>query len=248
MNKILLIFFFLIGFCSIAQSLEKIFQDGEEVKYRIHYGLLNAGYATLSVSETETDYHFVGKGWTSGLASLFFKVEDQYESYVDKSTLIPNHFVRRVNEGGYKINRDVYFDHLKKTARVEDHKLNTTKEYTIGDIQDLMSAFYKIRSTKIDTMSVGNFIYLDIFFDAEVFPFKLVFLGNEVIKSKFGDIPCYKFRPYVQKGRIFKEEESLTIWVSADKNKIPIRINAALAIGSLKMDLTSYKGLSHSFP
>lgn len=248
MYKILTILLFFVGYSSSAQSSEKIFKDGEEVKYRIHYGLVNAGYATMSVSETETDYHFVGKGWTVGLASVFFKVKDQYESYVDKATLAPNHFVRSINEGGYKINRDVYFDHVKNIARVEDHKLSTTKEYPIGDIQDLMSAFYKMRSTKIDTMSVGSFIHLDLFIDAEVFPFKLIFLGNDVINSKFGEIDCYKFRPYVQSGRIFKEEESLTIWISADKNKIPVRIKAALAIGSLKMDLSSYKGLTHSFP
>lgn len=248
MYRLLIILFFLGSATSISQTAEKVFQSGEEVKYRIHYGVVNAGYATLSVSETDKEYHFVGKGWSAGIASIFFKVKDEYESYVDKSTLVPNHFVRDINEGGYKINRDVYFDHKKNTARVEDHKYNTVKEYPISDIQDLMSAFYKMRSTKIDTMSVGTSIQIDLFLDAEVFPLKLVLLGKDTINSKFGDIPCYKFRPYVQSGRIFKEEESLTIWISADKNKIPVRIKAALAVGSLKMDLISYKGLAHSFP
>jgi hypothetical protein len=247
MYRLLIILFFLQGSTSIAQNVEKIFQGGEEVKYRIHYGLLNAGYATLSVSETEKEYHFVGKGRTVGVASLFFKVKDQYESYVDKATLAPNHFVRKVSEGGYKINRDVYFDHVKDIAKVEDHKHNTTKEYPIEDIQDLMSAFYKLRSTRLDTMSIGSSVRLDLFLDAEVFPFKLVLLGKDIINSKFGKIPCYKFRPYVQSGRIFKEEESLTIWISEDKNKIPVRLKVALAVGSLKMDLISYKGLAHSF-
>jgi hypothetical protein len=247
MYRLITILFFLTSFTSIAQPVENIFQGGEEVKYRIHYGFLNAGYATLSVFETDKGYHFVGKGKTVGMISLFFKVKDRYESYVDKSTLAPNHFVRNISEGGYKINRDVYFDHVKNIAKVEDHKQNTTKEYPIGDVQDLMSAFYKMRTLKIDTLSVGNSIRLDLFLDAEVFTFKLVFLGNDTINSKFGEIPCYKFRPYVQSGRIFKEEESLTIWISADKNKIPVRIKADLAVGSLKIDLTSYKGLTHSF-
>ena len=38
-------------------------------------------------------------------------------------------------------------------------------------------------------------------------------------------------------GRVFKEEESLTLWVSADKNKIPLKIKADLAVGSLRADL-----------
>ena len=55
-------------------------------------------------------------------------------------------------------------------------------------------------------------------------------------------------RPSVQSGRVFKEKESLTLWISSDKNKIPIRIKASLKVGSIKVDLKQYKGLSHPFP
>jgi imidazolonepropionase-like amidohydrolase len=49
-------------------------------------------------------------------------------------------------------------------------------------------------------------------------------------------------------GRVFKEEESLTLWVSADENKIPLKIKADLAVGSLRADLIEYKSLKHYFP
>jgi hypothetical protein len=55
------------------------------------------------------------------------------------------------------------------------------------------------------------------------------------------------FRPLVQAGRVFKEQESLTVWVSDDANKLPLRIKASLAVGSLKADLESFKGLSNPF-
>ena len=48
-------------------------------------------------------------------------------------------------------------------------------------------------------------------------------------------------------GRVFKEEESLTLWVSKDKNKVPLRIKADLAVGSLRADLEAFKGLKHPF-
>jgi hypothetical protein len=51
----------------------------------------------------------------------------------------------------------------------------------------------------------------------------------------------------VQSGRVFKEKESLTVWVTDDKNKMPILIKAELAVGSLKASLTEFKGLKHSF-
>jgi hypothetical protein len=46
---------------------------------------------------------------------------------------------------------------------------------------------------------------------------------------------------------VFKEQESVTVWVSDDANKLPLRIKASLAIGSLKADLESFKGLSNPF-
>jgi hypothetical protein len=55
------------------------------------------------------------------------------------------------------------------------------------------------------------------------------------------------FRPLVQSGRVFKEEESLTVWISDDNNKLPIRIQASLAVGSIKADLDAYKGIKYPF-
>ncbi|MGL4582477.1 MAG: DUF3108 domain-containing protein, partial [Flavobacterium sp.] len=83
-----------------------------------------------------------------------------------------------------------------------------------------------------------------MFFDGEIFKFKLKYLGEEVLKTNFGKLKTLKFRPYVMAGRVFKEKESLTVWVSSDSNKVPVRIKASLAVGSLKADLEDYKNLA----
>ena len=88
---------------------------------------------------------------------------------------------------------------------------------------------------------------MNMFFDNENYKFKLKFLGRETLKTEFGKVPCLVFRPFVQAGRVFKEKESLTVWVSDDDNKIPLLIKADLAVGSLKATLTEFKGLQHSF-
>jgi hypothetical protein len=86
-----------------------------------------------------------------------------------------------------------------------------------------------------------------MFFDSENYEFKMKLLGFETINTKFGKIKCIKLRPFVQSGRVFKEKESLTLWVSADKNKIPLRIKADLAVGSIRVDLDAFSGLTHPF-
>ena len=112
----------------------------------------------------------------------------------------------------------------------------------------MLSAFYYLRSNiNEDALQPGHEIYLNLFIDDENMDFKVKFLGREVIKTKFGKVNALKFRPYVMAGRVFKEQESLTFWVSDDKNKVPLKIEADLAVGSLDADLDAYKGLKYPF-
>ena len=111
----------------------------------------------------------------------------------------------------------------------------------------MISAFYYLRTLNTDTIKAGDEIDLNMFFDSKTFAFKLRFLGKEIIKTKFGKIKTIKLRPVVQSGRVFKESESVTIWVTDDENKIPIRLKASLAVGSLRAELKAFKGLANSF-
>ncbi|MDX1760812.1 MAG: DUF3108 domain-containing protein [Christiangramia sp.] len=243
--------FFLVSTASLYS--QKAFQEGEWFQFRIHYGIFNASYATLEVDEARLGnkpvYHIKGRGRSTGLLSLFFKVDDDYQSYIDKRTGKPYKFIRKINEGGYTKNLEIDFDHKDNKAHVQDHKNNTTKSYSVPEnVHDMLSSFYYIRNQiDSDDLAPGKEMKLNMFIDDENLDFKLVFLGREVIKTKFGKVATLKFRPYVLAGRVFKEKESLTFWVSDDKNKIPVKIEADLAVGSLDADLEAYKGLKHQF-
>lgn len=229
------------------------FGTGEYFKFRIHYGLVNAGYATLEVQDAVRNnkkvHHVIGRGYTTGMTKFFFKVEDNYESYFDKVTGKPYQYVRKIDEGGYTKNQEGFFNQAANTVTVKDYKNNTQKTIAVTeDVQDIVSTFYYLRNhPKVDKMQVGESIMIDMFFDDEVTKFKLKFIGRENISTKFGTVPAMIFRPYVQAGRVFKEEESLTVWISDDENKLPLRIKASLAVGSLKADLEDYRGLIHPF-
>ena len=116
----------------------------------------------------------------------------------------------------------------------------------------MVSMYYYLRnSIDVESLKKGDEIKTNMFFDEENYGFKLKYLGKETINVDVNgsevEVRTIKFRPYVMAGRVFKEEESLTLWVSADKNKIPLKIKADLAVGSLRADLIAFKGLKHSF-
>ncbi len=254
MKKIYIISFILLSVIANAQTNNTAYKAGEWLKFRIHYGFLNASYATLQVKSDKINdvpvYHVVGRGKTTGFANIFFKVDDTYESYFGKQNNMPYKFIRKLNEGGYTKDIEINFDHDKDVAVINDKKNNKKLNFaTKDDVQDLISAFYYLRNNfDVDDLEVGKSIELDMLFDDDgVFKFKLKFLGKETLKTKFGKVECLKFRPYVQSGRVFKEKESLSLWVSNDLNKIPVRIKAQLAVGSIKADLDAYAGLKNQF-
>ncbi|TPV34707.1 DUF3108 domain-containing protein [Paucihalobacter ruber] len=256
MNKTIkiLLLLFLLQTAMVAQT-KSAFQDGEWFKFKMSYsGWLKAGNATLELKTTQLNnkevYHVIGKGWTTGAIKWFFKVKDRYESYFDKTTGLPYKFIRDIDEGGHTKNIEITFDQKSRLAHVHNKKHNTKGSYaTEKDVQDMVSAFYYLRNN-YDTKSIkpGDEVKLNMFFDEENYEFKLKFLGRETIKTEFGKINTLIFRPYVMAGRVFKEQESLTLWVSEDENKIPLRIKADLAVGSLRADLEAFKGLKYAMP
>ncbi|PWA04287.1 DUF3108 domain-containing protein [Flavobacterium psychrotolerans] len=252
MKKVIILLLVITTFGFKSQK-ERAFDTGEWFKFRIHYGLLNAGYATLEVQEAVKNnkkvYHALGKGYTTGMSRFFFKVDDLYESYFDKETGSPYQFVRKIDEGGYTKNQEGFFSVSPNKVLVNDYKNKSENSYLIPEnTQDIMSAFYYLRNyPTIDKLKVGESVVIDMFFDNETTKFKLKYIGTQDLDTKFGVIPTMVFRPLVQSGRVFKEQESLTIWISDDDNKLPVRIQANLAVGSIKADLDAFKGLKYSF-
>lgn len=241
--SLLLLFFSSFIFSQSAYS------EGEFFKFRIHYGVVNAGYATLELKSAtrygKRVFHAVGDGYTVGVTKVLFSVKDDYQSYFDKESNKPYEYIRKIDEGGYTKNQVGYFNQAKNTVQVKDLKGNTDKTFHVTEnVQDIVSSFYYLRNhPDVDRLKVGESIVIDMFFDNEIFKFKLKYLGKEDINTKFGKVSSLVFRPYVQSGRVFKEKESLTVWVSDDVNKVPLLIKASLAVGSLKASITEVRGL-----
>lgn len=249
---ILIIFTLILSQTSFSQEKKEAFKSGEWLRYKMSYsGFLRAGTAVLEVKETELNgkkvFYTKGSGWTSGMIKWFFKVDDVYESYFDKEDVKPYVFKRKIDEGGYKKHRITSFDYNSNKAYIQDFEEQKDTTVSFLNVQDMLSSFYYLRNQDVKDMKKGDEIAIDMFMDSQVYPFKLRFLGREVLKTKFGKVNSLIFRPLVQSGRIFKAQESVTIWITDDANKIPIKMKADLSVGSLRAELEAYKGLANNF-
>ena len=232
------------------------FQHGEELTYKIYYNLnfiwVPAGEVVFRVEEVNDQFHYSVKGSTYKSYEWFFKVRDYYDTYVEKSTLLPSLSIRDVREGGYTLYDKVDFDQHRNTAfstrgRSKDN-IKEQKEFQVDPcMHDILSLIYFTRNLQFDQMKSGDQVPMKIFIDKEVWPLNMTFNGREAEKSikGLGKFNTLEFSPEVIEGEYFKKGTTMHIWASDDENKIPLLIESPVSVGSIKAVLKSYKGLRH---
>ena len=224
------------------------FKEGESITMKVFYNSLGiyigAGEATFTSAlerfNGKTVYHCVGEGKSYSFFDNFFKVRDRYETYIDTSSMLPLKFIRNVDEGGYKIYNNVTFNHAAGTA------ISTKGVYkTPNCIQDVISAVYYARNINFDNYKPGDKIPFDMFLDDEIYHLYVRYLGKEKIKTRYGKFHAIKFKPLLVKGTMFEGGEKMNAWVSDDANHIPLRVESPISVGSVKVDMMSYRNLKY---
>jgi len=214
----------------VFYTLAGVFVGAGEVKFSTVLEKLN----------NKPVYHIVGDGKTYNFYDNFFKVRDKYETYIDTVTMQPLKFIRNVDEGGYKKYENVTFNKTTNTAITNDGVFKVP-----SCIQDVLSAIYYARNIDFDKYKSGDRIPFDLFLDKEVFNMYIRYLGKETIKTKYGKFRAIKFKPLLIKGTIFEGGEKMTVWVSDDRNHIPLRIESPISVGSIKVDMISNRNLKY---
>lgn len=232
-------------FCGMRNTA---FKAGETVVMKVYYTALGAyvaaGDATFTTRLVQFNgkpaYHFVGEGKTYPFFDNFFKVRDRYESFVDTSNLTPYKFIRNVDEGGHKIYNNVTFNQNTQTAASTNGVFKTTP-----CIQDVVSAVYYARNIDFAKYKVGDKIPFDMFLDDEVYHLYIRYLGRDKVKTRYGKFHAFKFKPLLIKGTIFEGGENMNAWVSADDNRLLLRVESPITVGSIKVDMMGYSNLRH---
>ncbi|MEZ4985840.1 MAG: DUF3108 domain-containing protein [Saprospiraceae bacterium] len=238
-----------------CHTTNEVFLAGEELVYKVYYNWnfvwMSAGEVVFRVTEEGNEYHFSARGRTYSSYDWFFKVRDNYDSYVSKENLLPRLSIRDIEEGDYKRYERVTFNHSKQQAvskkGVTRDETNTETFEMDGCMHDILSILYYMRNINVDNMRPGGEIPIKFFFDREIYPLKVKYLGKEDktrIKGQ-GQFKTHKISPQLIAGEVFKEGDEMTVYVSQDKNKIPLMIESPVSVGSVKVVLKSWKGLKY---
>ncbi len=243
--------------CSFAQTAiyENLaannFVSGEQLKFNLNYGWFNIGSASLHVSDTVFEncdaYQVEISGQTAGFLSLFTKVDDTWGAFIEKADLLPLVSYSDINEGNYTRRDEVFFDkHANKIKvdKIRRNKINPTKYFDYkGDMNDLMSGYLKLRNINFNDLRPSDTINFKAFYDEIFYDFGLVYKGKKLVKSKVGKRMAHQVRPILPDNDIFRGEAPITAWISADKDQLPLRIEAQMFFGHATCNLVGYENI-----
>jgi len=256
LSKILIIcFLFLTSSFVVGDSYRFVpntsFKAGEFFEYKIKYGILSVGEATVEVSpqiysvNNRACYRVNIFGRTTGLTDLF-RIRNTYRSYLDTSAILPQKFLMSLQENSYKKDQVIVFNHNGNSALREQN--NEKKAFNLpNNIHDVVSGYYFLRTLDFSKMKVGDAISSPMFFDDEIYNMRIKYNGKAVLKTKFGKIDVIKLNPILPQNEMFKGENAIRIWVSDDKNRVPIRIELDFAVGSASMEIREYRNTRYDF-
>ena len=261
---LLLIIFIFVGGIKPAFSQqiakESSFTFGENVSFEVFYNLgflyVKAGNVNFQVDSlnfnNEKIYYFKNIGTSLPEYDWFFKVRDEYKSYAQINSLLPLEFYRENNEGDFHLKNKYIFDYDKNIITTETK--NTNRAFSKDTIQithdifDVLSATYFVRNLDFTNCELNDSFPVSIIIDREIHNLYIRYLGTEIIEDRNETkYDCIKFSTLLLEGTIFNAGENIIVWVSNDKNKVPILIEAKIIVGAIKVFLSDYSGLKYPF-
>lgn len=240
---------------SMRQVPNESFGTGEVLKYKVHYGPITAAEAVIDIAPSlhrindRLCYKATVYGRTNSFFDMTLRIRDTWQSYIDTAAIVPQRSFRNIEEGNYRKRETVDFDHYRNRAHMEKKKRSRDverKSFKVADnVQDIVSGFYFLRTLDYDKMRVGDKTKVQGFFDEENFDMEVEYRGRETVSTKAGNIRAIKLVPRMPKNEMFDGENSITVYLSDDKNKIPVLIEAQMFVGSVKVNLYDYKNLKN---
>lgn len=245
------------GEAKAPKFLEKnAFASGEQFTLKLYYNWSALWVASGEVSfHTSTEelkgrpvYHLLAVGKTYPAYNHIYRVSDRYESFVDTQSLLPLQAKRRLEEGRFRLEDEYFFDHKKGKVAVEEFVRGEEGEYDIErQSMDILAMIQLARNLDFDFYRPGDRIAMSLFIDKDLMKVELIYGGKKEIKTRNGRFNTIMLRQQLVENEYFDEDDYLTIYISDDRNRIPVYLESPLTVGWVKGELKSYRGLKFPF-
>ena len=233
---------------SFVKASHPVTHNSEHLNYTVFYNWgvvwINGGTLTLNASSDiingKTMRKLEGIGKSSSKWKWLFELEDHYTSWCFPESYLPIKSVKKTMEGGYYIHNQYQFNYQDSLIyiRTQESKKPLSFDTLAIDhkIFDAQTATTYLRFLNFNNHLPGDTLSLHLLMDGELQEQKIIFQGKEILKAKDNQTySTYKFTAVITEHNLFSSTDAINVWITNDKKRIPLYIEANLTIGSVKI-------------
>lgn len=257
-NRIILLLCLILCVYNIkAQQYSEVFpfKAGEVLTYDMHIkiGIISAkaGRATLTVDKERYDnqdaYRFSLIARSGGIAKSVFAMEDTLLSYATKEVK-PLAYLKDAHEAGDHTIERAYYTHKPgkvevSAKRIKNDELRVDTLLTSSrPVYDMLSIVYYARTFDYASLEKGARIPVSYFTGRRMESMQIEYRGIQSVRANDGrDYNCFKLVLLLDEKAFEDKDAAMTVYLSSDQNKVPIRIDSKLKIGTTRIIMSSYQ-------
>jgi hypothetical protein len=224
-------------------TMPPFLKAGERTVFDITYFGATAGQLELNVLPSKVvanrlSYHFRAVATSTSVFSLFYRVNDVAESFMDTEGLFSHKYSLKLDESRQR--RDVLelYDYRKKKAyywskwEIQDKEpRNEQSEIPMDSFtQDGLSSFFYVRTLP---MEQGKSYEFPVVNNGKLRVVRVTVIAREELNTRIGTFPAIKLKPEVVLDGILQNNGDSFLWISDDPQRRLLKMDAKIRVGSV---------------
>jgi hypothetical protein len=211
----------------------------EKLVFELTWTGIKAGTATQEILDDNDTVRIVSTARSADWLTHFFPVEDRIETVLANAQPallgLPKSYRMKIHEGKTRRDKEITFDHAKRTALYVDHLNGEKKSFDIEkDTLDTLSSFYYLRSMPL---VIGKSVFVTVFDGKRLWNTEIRVLRKEKIKTSFGRFDTIVVQPLMKAEGIFDKRGDMFIWLTDDARRLPVKMKTKVPVGSITATL-----------
>jgi hypothetical protein len=227
-----------------APELSPLRWIGEQINYRVSFGVIPAGAARLSVLDTTTldgrlAVHAISTARSAKAFDIVYKVRDSVQTWFDADSVFSLRFEKKLSEGRYHDDVTVVYEPDHGKVLLWRRGKEKPKQTLYEKVVDVLAAGYKARTVPLAVGDTLDFKTHDV---DKVYDLLVFVRSRESVETPIGKFDCFKVEPVLRSGGLFQKEKSarVFIWVTADTRRIPVQMQSKVSFGSVTAVMDDY--------
>ena len=214
------------------------FPHGQTLHYEGEWRFLPAGVATVRIERAGPQEHVTATADSIGVVALLYRVQDQFNSYLDAKSLCSYKLLKHTEEGLHRRDTAISYDYARGKAILEERNLKDNQQKkTENDIPscvtDVLSGIFYVGSLPLQPGANYRFPLNN---GGKTVTVQAHVEGKEQIKTPAGTFQTIRVGPEGDSGIL---SGRIWIWYTDDARHLPVQMRAKLFWGMLTIYLTS---------